>query len=234
MSSPSNPVVRKPPVKKPQKRTTDAGHVPMTEELDSARWSLPPIVPVLIAAAVLGIILGIYLYSSKKPPTSSGSVVRVIALPLHIESKASISPGAIGTVDQDVEKSNSVLVNIALDVKNAIGKPMYVKGVQAKLVTEKGELTDDAAPASDYERIVQAYPDLAMAGTKPLQNESSIAPNSTQSGVVVFSFPVAREDWDKRRSLQATVNFYDHAPLVINATEAASIPGATLPTKTLK
>ena len=229
MSSPSNPAVRK-----PEKPSPNAGHVPMTEEFDSPRWSLPPIVPVLVAAAVLGIVLGIYLYSSQKPPTSSGSALRVIALPLHIESKASISPGAIGTIDQNVEKSDSVLVNIALYVKNAIGKPMYVKNVQAKLMTDKGELTDNAAPASDYERIVQAYPDLAMPDIKPFQNESSIPPGVTQGGVVVFSFPVAREDWDKRKSLQATVNFYDHAPLVINATEAASTPDATLPTKTLK
>ena len=206
----------------------------MTEELDSPRWSLPPLVPVVVAAAVLGIILGIYLYSSQKPPTSSGLVARVIALPLHIESKASISPGAIGTIDENVEKSDSVLVNIAVDVKNAIGKPMYVKGVQAKLVTEKGEFTDDAAPASDYERIVQAYPQLGIASVKPLQAESSIAPNTTQNGLVVFSFPIARKDWDKRKSLQATVNFYDHAPLVLNATQAAAAPDATLPTKVIK
>src|SRR5438128_4510802 len=142
MSSPTGPEM-----KKAQAPRFDAGHVPMSEELDSARWSLPPLVPVLIAAVVLGVVVGVYLLSSRKPPTSTGSALRVVALPLHIESKGSISPGANGTLDQNVEKSDSLLVNLDLDVKNAIGKPMYIKGIQAKLVTEKGEFNDDAAPA---------------------------------------------------------------------------------------
>jgi hypothetical protein len=206
----------------------------MSEELDSARWSLPPVVPVLIAAAVLGLILGTYLLSSRKPPTSSGSALRVIALPLHVESKASIAPGHIGTLDQNIEKSDALLVNIAIDVKNAIGKPMYVKGFEGKLVTAKGEFNDTAAPASDYERIVLAYRQLAIPDMKPLQSESIIPASADQRGLVIFSFPVSREDWDTRKSLQATVNFYDHAPLVIDATQLAAASEATLPTKISK
>jgi hypothetical protein len=229
MSTPSSPVVKKPEEKRP-----DAGHVPMTEELDSARWSLPPVVPVVVAAAVLAIVLAVYLLSSKQPPTSSGSAVRVVALPMHIESKGSIAPGQEGTIDQNVEKSDSLLVNVALDVKNAIGKPMYIKGIDAKLVTDKGEFTDHAAPASDYERIVQAYPQLGIAQMKPFQSESSIAANTEQQGLAIFSFPVSREDWDKKKLLQASISFYDHAALVIDATQAASTQDATLPTKVAK
>lgn len=229
MSSPGTPVVKKSEPPRP-----DAGHMPMSEELDSARWNLPPLAPVVVAAAVLGLVLGIYLISSKKPPTSTGAALRVVALPMHIESKGSIAPGGEGTLDQNVEKSDSVMVNIALDIKNAIGKPMYLKGIQAKLVTDKGEFTDDAAPASDYERILQAYPQLAIPDAKPFQSESSIAANTDQHGLAIFSFPVARDEWDKRKSLQATVSFYDHAPLVLNATQAAAAADATLPTKITK
>lgn len=223
-----------PVVKKTEEPRFDAGHIPMTEELDSARWSLPPVVPVVIAAAVLAVILGLYLVGSKKPPTSSGSVSKVIALPMHMESKGSIAPGMAGTVDQDVEKSDSVLIAIALDVKNAIQKPMYIKGLEAKLVTQKGELTDYAAPASDYDRIVLAYPQLNMGSIKPFQAESAIPANTEQQGLMIVSFPISRDDWDSRKSLVATVNFYDHAPLVLDASKAASAADATLPTKVTK
>jgi hypothetical protein len=228
MSSPANPPI------KPEERRPDAGHIPMSEELDSARWSLPPIMPVVIAAAVLGLILGTYLVSSKKPPTSTGLALRVVAMPLHTESSGSIMPGGEGTLDRDVEKTDSVMVNIVLNVKNAIQRPMYLKNVQGKLVTDKGEYNDDAAPASDYERIVLAYPEINIPGNKPLRSESTILPNADQQGVVVFSFPITREEWDKRKSLQAQVNFYDHAPLVIDATQLASAQDATLPTKVSK
>jgi hypothetical protein len=219
---------------KPEAPLRDAGHVPMSVELDSPSWNLPPIMPVVFAAAVLALVVGIYLASSRKPPTSSGGALRVLALPMHIESKGSIMPGGMGTLDQDVEKSDAVMVNIVLDVKNAIQKPMYLKNIQGKLVTEKGEYNDDAAPASDYERIVQAYPEIGIPSHKPFQSESIIPANTDQVGLVVFSFPIPREEWDKRKSLQAQVNFYDHAPLVIDATQLASAQDATLPTKVSK
>jgi hypothetical protein len=206
----------------------------MTEELDSARWNLPPILPVAIAAAVLAIVIGGYLLGSKKAPTSSGSVNKVIALPVHTESKGSIAPGMSGTLDQDVEKNDQVLVTIGLDVKNAIQKPMYVKNLEAKLVTDKGEYTDAAAPASDFERIVQAYPELVVPGAKPFQSESSIPAGQEQNGLMVVSFRVPREEWDKRKSLEATINFYDHAPLVMDATKIAQAQESTLPTRVTK
>jgi hypothetical protein len=139
-----------------------------------------------------------------------------------------------GTLDQDVEKNDQVLVTIGLDVKNAIQKPMYVKNLEAKLVTDKGEYTDAAAPASDFERIVQAYPELAVPGAKPFQSESSIPAGQEQNGLMVVSFRVPREEWDKRKSLEATINFYDHAPLVMDATKIAQAQESTLPTRVTK
>jgi hypothetical protein len=111
---------------------------------------------------------------------------------------------------------------------------MYLKNIQAKLVTEKGEYNDDAAPASDYERILQAYPQLGISSDKPFQSESRIPAHADQEGLVVFSFPISRDEWDKRKSLQAQVNFYDHAPLVLDATQLAATQDATLPTKVTK
>jgi len=230
MSSPSSPVVKKPePAPAP-----DAGHVPMTEEFDSARWSLPPLIPVLIAAVVLGVLLGVYLYSSKKPPTSSGTVTKVVALPVHIESKGSIAPGEQGTVDQNVEKTDQVLVNVELDLKNAIQKPMFLKSIESKLVTSTGTFNDDAAPASDFSRILEAYPQLAITGVNPFQSDSTIPANKVEPGLAIVSFPISRDQWDQRKSLQVTVDFYDHASLVLDATQAASATDATLPTKVIK
>ena len=78
------------------------------------------------------------------------------------------------------------MVNVVLEVKNAIEKPMYLNGSQGKLGTDKGEFTDDAAPASDYERILQAYPEISIADVKPFQSESSIESKSDQQGLAVL------------------------------------------------
>jgi len=211
--------------KPPAKPAYDAGHVPMGEEMDSARWTLPPIVPVVIAAAVLGILLGTYLLSSKKPPTSSGTITRFQAIPIHTESKGSIGVGQEGMVTNNVEKYDQMVIGVQLNIHNATPKPMYVKGVQAQLTTDTGEeKTDEAAPGADYDTLFQAYPQLKQNAIAPIKAESTIAAGATQEGMAIFSFPVTKDVWDKRKSLKIAVNFYDHSPLVLDTTQAAATP----------
>jgi hypothetical protein len=212
------------PLPKPTgKPTYDAGHVPMGEEMDSARWTLPPVVPVIVAAAVLGILLGGYLITSKKPPTSSGTITRFQAIPIHTESKASMGIGQEGMVGNNVEKYDQVVVGVQLNVHNATPKPMYVKSVEARLVTDAGEeKTDEAAPAADYDTLFQAYPQLKQNAIAPMKAESTIAAGATQDGMAIFSFPVTKDVWDKRKSLKIAVNLYDHAPLVLDTTQTAA------------
>jgi len=214
------------PAQKPTaKPAYDAGHVPMGEEMDSARWTLPPVVPVIIAAAVLGILLASYLLASKKAPSSSGVITRFQAIPIHTESKASMGIGQEGMVANNVEKYDQVVVGVQLNVRNATPKPMYVKSIEARLVTDAGEeKTDEAAPAADYDTLFQAYPQLKQNAIAPIKAESTIAAGSTQEGMAIFSFPVTRDVWDKRKSLKIAVNLYDHSPLVLDAAQAAATP----------
>ena len=205
------------------KPTYDAGHEPIEEEMDSARWTLPPILPVVIAAVMLGVILTSYLLISKKPPTSSGSITRFQALPIHTESKSSMGVGQEGMIGNNVEKYDQVVVAVQLKIQNATEKPMYVKGVEAKLVTDQGEeKSDEAAPAADYDTLFQAYPQLKPNAIPPLKSESTIAPRATQEGMAIFSFPVAKDVWDKRKSLKIAVNLYDHSPLVLDTAQATT------------
>jgi hypothetical protein len=201
----------------------DAGHVPMGEEMDSARWTLPPIVPVAIAAAVLGILLASYLLASKKAPTSSGAITRFQAIPIHTESKGSIGTGLEGMVTNNVEKYDQMVIAVQLNIHNATPKPMYVKGLEANLTTDTGEeKTDLAAPAADYDVLFQAYPQLKQDAIAPLKAESTIAAGATQEGMAIFSFPVTKDVWDKRKSLKIAVNLYDHAPLVLDTAQVAA------------
>jgi fructose-specific phosphotransferase system component IIB len=195
----------------------DAGHVPITEEMDSARWTLPPMVPVLIAALVIGAILGVYLLSSRKPPTSFGSITRMEAIPVHVESNRSM--GAQGLITNDVEKFDQMIVAVQISINNATDKPMYIKDVEAKLTTDQGEFPDEAAAPSDYERLFQAYPKLKENAIPPLRAESKLAAAEQHQGMAIFSFHVTKDAWDKRKSLKVAVNLYDHNPLVLDTAQ---------------
>src|SRR3954447_6236293 len=82
---PDQPKPQTAPTPKPE--PPDAGHVPMTEEMDSAKWSLPPIVPVLIALAIVAIAVAIYtVHGTKFVPRPNGKVTGVAVAEQKMES----------------------------------------------------------------------------------------------------------------------------------------------------
>src|SRR5512133_2903824 len=80
-SSPT-PTASKPAVAAPRKAAADydRAHVPMGEEFDKAKWTMPPWQPVVIALAVVGIIVGIVAYFNRAKPAASGGVDEVTAV----------------------------------------------------------------------------------------------------------------------------------------------------------
>jgi len=179
----------------PKPPPPDAGHIPMTEEMDSARWTLPPIVPVLIAAVAIALIAGGFHFFGKTEPVSSGAIREVVA------------------AEQPDKASVLVLVRVVVDNKGE--KPFWVRATRVSLKTSQGEWTDEAASAVDYDRYFQAYPDLAAHRAPPLKVEASIPARSSQEGIVLVSFPVSKQAFDTRQSLTVTIDAYDRASLVL-------------------
>jgi hypothetical protein len=172
-------------------------HVPdMTQEMDSARRSLPPVVPVLIAAIVIG---GLLYWNAKthvsKPP-ATGNISKLVVV--------------------EQQTGDRVLVLAEIQLQNTTDKPIYVHSVQAKLNAEGTDLEDDAASGVDVPRYVQAYPALGQSKAAPLINNTKILPGTTQDGVAVFGFEVPKAKFDARKSFEVTIKFYDQLPLVLS------------------
>ena len=49
----------------------------------------------------------------------------------------------------------------------------------------------------------------------PQMNEAKIAPGGRQAGTMVFSFPVTKDQFDKRKSLTITIQPYDQKAVVL-------------------
>src|SRR5437763_2433011 len=110
------------------------------EELDSPSRTLPPVVPILIAAVVVAAVVFFIVRSNRPVTPATGSITKVLA------------------VEQSTK--DRVLVSIEVHVKNGSEKPIYVRDVTVKANTSAGELTDTPAPANDVPRYFQAYPAL--------------------------------------------------------------------------
>jgi len=173
----------------------DAGHIPITEEMDSAKWTLPPVMPVVIVLLVLAAIIGVLAYVLRTKPGASGAITGVYAAELPDKS--------------------STMVLLQVRVSNIGNKPLWVREIKAQLKTDQGEWSDDAASPLDFARYFQAFPSLSAHQSAPLKPETKIAPGGETEGMVLVSFPVGKDAFDQRKSLAVTLENYDRQPLVI-------------------
>jgi hypothetical protein len=184
------------PVRKPETAETDAGHVPMTEEFDRAKWTLPPMMPVVIAAAVIAVIVGIFAWTLRWKPTTASKILDV------------------NTIEQ--ADQSSVLVAINVDVGNVSQQPVWLNAAKVKIETDKPEpLEDEAASPVDFQRYFTAYPDLRKNALEPLRPDTKIDPNGHIQRTLIVAFPISKAEFDKRKSMVVTIAVADQYPIVI-------------------
>jgi hypothetical protein len=171
-----------------------AGHVPITEEFDSAKRTLPPAAPVAIALAVVAVVVGIIAYTERAKPVAQGGI-----------------DGAYFSQPADVS-SPMILLDVTL--RNVADKTLYIKNIKAAVKTDQGDQSDDAASASDYDRYLLAYPDL-KGHQRPLMVEMKIPPGASQKGSVMVSLPITREQFEARKDLTVTIEPYDQSAIVL-------------------
>ncbi len=185
--------------RKPTAPQHDAGHVPITEEFDSAKRTLPPVAPVAIALVVVAIVVGIIAFLFRAKPIAQGGIDAVF-------------------FSQPANMSNAMVL-LQVTVRNVGDKTLYIKTITANLKTDR-DLSDDAASPTDYDRYFMAYPDLKEHSTQPLVVEAKIAPGAEQKGTVVVSFPVTKEQFDARKDLIVTIQPYDQKAIELREKSA--------------
>ena len=199
---PDNPNPTPPPPSNPPKtkasakakaEAPDLGHIPITEELDSAKWTLPPVVPLLIAAVVVGILVAVVVLSNRTKPSAALAITKVVSA---------------------AQESNT-MVAIQIKLDNQVEGPLWIKQIQAEVETPDGKkYSDNAAPAVDAPRYVEAFPPLAEAKADWLKEDLKIPTKTSFNGVGIFSFPVDKAAFDKRKQVTVRIQLYDRPTLV--------------------
>ena len=185
---PENNSQSTPPPPKPAAEASDAGHVPMSEEFDRAKWTLPPVGIVVGALLVIAAIIALLAVTNAPKPAMTGS---------------------LGDINAAETQDKNVMVAINVSVQNTSEKPVALEKFIAKIVTDKGEFSDDnVASASDFPRYLQAFPALQAGAQTPLQVESKIQPGASAAGTIIVTFPVDKATFDGRKSLAVTVQPY--------------------------
>jgi hypothetical protein len=197
MSSPSSsgPPATPPPASPTPSAANPQTEFDITEEYGTARKNLPPAGIVAICIAAVVVIVAAYSLTHRAHPLSSGTIDDVVSVAV---------PG-----------QNMVMVAINVSIQNNSQKPSWIHTIQVSLDAGNNKYSDDAAPAVDAQRYVQAIPELKQHALNMLTPETRLNPGSQVSGTVVVSFPVTGETFAARKSLTVTVSPYDEVPVVI-------------------
>jgi hypothetical protein len=166
------------------------------EEFGTAKRNLPPAKIVGIVLGVAALIVGTLAFLERAKPQGGGSVDNITAV--------------------EVPDQNSVLVAVNVTVRNSGEKPLWIHDITATIKIDSGDLTDKAASAIDFDRYFQAFPALKEHALAAIPPETKIPIGEQTQGTVMVSFPVTREEFDKRKSLSVVVQPYDQPlPLVL-------------------
>jgi hypothetical protein len=165
----------------------------------------------VVAAVVVSILIALYFWGARNPPAATGEIVQVWAHPRHIESSGLDANGAPMAKDS----FDQVLVIARVRLHNQGKQPLFMHEILANARLDDGIHSSYAAIVADYERIFQAYPELAALHGKALSPHATIDPGETVEGDFISSFRLTKQQWDARKELNFTFDFQYQPSLVL-------------------
>jgi hypothetical protein len=172
---------------------------------------------VFIATGIAGILvtvaIALYVYAGQTPPLAVGQILGVTAHAMHVETKGFDANGA----PIPTETFDQVYVFTKVKLTNQSKGPLFLTSMMTNATLADGIHSSYAAPASDYDRIFVAYPDMPVARDTPLKLDTTIDAGQTVEGTVVSAFKLTKQEWDARKDLNFTFAFRYQPSLVLKA-----------------
>jgi len=167
----------------------------ISEEYGTARKNLPPAGILLICVAVVAVIVAAYVLTHRAHTVNAGSIDDVVAVQL---------PG-----------QEMVMAAVNVSIHNNEEKPIWIKAIQVTADAGGSKQTDEAAPAVDAQRYLQAVPELKQHALNFLTAETQVNAMSKISGTIIVTFPVKADVFAARKSLSVSITPYDELPIVM-------------------
>lgn len=160
----------------------------------------------IIALIISSLVVFIWIRFGRKTPVATGDIARVAIYPVQAKITGG-NAGAPGQQGQD-EIINQLLVFAHVRLHNPNTAPITLEDDWAVVTLPNGETRRSlGASGPDFDKVFQAYPQLAPLRMDPLRRDIQIQPGQSVDGMMVFSYPLSREQWDTRKSMQVTVSF---------------------------
>lgn len=175
----------------------------------------------VIAAVVMSIALGVYVYLGQKPPVASGEILSVSIYPIHTLVNNGGSGSDAGMAGS-TEFSDELIILANIRIRNQTNIPLFLSDILSSIKLEDGtEQENITASNRDLDRLFQAYPALDYLKSDTIPRDITLAPGQSTEGLTVFHFPLSKEQWDKLQSAKVVVAFLHQKNLDLPITPSA-------------
>jgi hypothetical protein len=171
---------------------------------------------VVIALVISSLVVFIWVRFGRKTPVATGDIARIAIYPVQ----AKITGGAAGTPGQQGQDEiiNQLLVFAHVRLHNPNTAPITIEDDWAIVTLPDGDTRRSlGASFTDFQKVFLAYPQLAPMRMDPLRRDIEIAPGQSVDGLLVFSYPLSRDQWNTRKSMQVTISFKGAKDVTLNA-----------------
>lgn len=158
----------------------------------------------LLALLITSLAVLAWIRFERKTPAATGEIERISIYPVQakITGGAAGSPGMQG--QDEIIDQMMVLAHVRLHNPN--DAPIRIEDDWAVVTLPDGETRRSlAASSSDFDKVFVAYPQLSPLRMDPLRRDTVIQPGQSVDGLLIFSYPLSRQQWDSRKSMQLTV-----------------------------
>ena len=166
---------------------------------------------IVIAAIVVSIALGVYVYLGQKPPVAAGEILTMKLYPVHTVINAG---GGENGMAGSAEYYDQLLILAKIKVRNQTDIPLFLEDVAATIKLPDGsEQTNVTASDRDMDRVFQAYPSLGYLRGDSVHRDITLNPGQSVQGLTIFNFPITKEQWDTLQTAKVVVSFLHHKNL---------------------
>ncbi len=182
----------------------------MADEMNSGKRSL---IIVLIATVIVVLVIGAYVYVDEKPPAAVGRIVKLDVTPIHTEMR--VGAGAEG-IQGGMDTYDQLLILAQVQIRNQSNIPLFLHDMWSNVTTSNGdEQRSLAANKSDFQSVFVAYPQVDSLKQEPLLRNMTVQPGQTVEGLVIFHYPMTKDEWDASHGFAAVISFMHQKNLIL-------------------
>ena len=156
-----------------------------------------------IATVLVTVAIALYVWSGQKPPAAAGEIVQVWAHPLHTETSGFDANGAPMTK----QSNDQMQVFARVHLRNQSKQPLFLGQVLCNTTLDDGIHSSYVASPAEYNRIFNAFPELASLRGKALTLETTLEAGQNLDGDIVATFRIPKAKWDARKKLDFSFGF---------------------------